>query len=429
MKPLVFWFRNDLRLNDNPALAKALKTGRPVVPIYVWDERSWAPERASDRRRKFQAESLRDLSQALEARGSALLVEAGDPAAILKELCERFGADAVYATKEHTTEEVEREEAVAASAVDLHLEEAMTLVHPEDLPFALAQLPDVFTRFRNKVEKDWVVYETVPAPERISVPEGLTSSEIPVPRGVKDDPRSVLPFEGGGTAAHARLTHYFWTKRRLAVYKKTRNGLLGADYSSKFSPWLANGCISPREIYDEVMRFEEEVERNESTYWLIFELLWRDYFRFVAWRHGARLFWKSGIKAVADRKGDVGPGAADNRAERAFEAWKAGATKDAFVNANMRELAATGFMSNRGRQNVASYLVHDLGVDWRWGAAHFEQQLIDYDPASNWGNWAYIVGVGNDPRPNRKFNTRLQAERYDPEGKYVAVWSQPTLLS
>jgi deoxyribodipyrimidine photo-lyase len=95
----------------------------------------------------------------------------------------------------------------------------------------------------------------------------------------------------------------------------------------------------------------------------------------------------------------------------------------------MRELAATGFMSNRGRQNVASYLVHDLGVDWRWGAAYFEQQLIDYDPASNWGNWAYIAGVGNDPRPNRKFNTRSQAERYDPEGRYVAVWSQPTLLS
>lgn len=429
MKPVVFWFRNDLRLNDNPALAEALKTGLPVVPIYVWDERSWSPERASDRRRKFQAESLRDLQQALEARGAALLVEAGDPAAILQEICKRFGADTVYATKEHTTEEVEREEAIAASAVDLHLEEAMTLIHPEDLPFALAQLPDVFTRFRNKVEKDWVVCETVPAPERMSVPEGLTSSEIKVPEGVSDDPRSVLPFEGGTTAAHARLTHYFWTKRRLAVYKKTRNGLLGADYSSKFSPWLANGCISPREIYDEVMRFEEEIERNESTYWLVFELLWRDYFRFVAWRHGARLFWKSGIKAVADRKGDVGPGAADNRAERAFEAWKAGETKDAFVNANMRELAATGFMSNRGRQNVASYLVHDLGVDWRWGAGYFEQQLIDYDPASNWGNWAYIAGVGNDPRPNRKFNTRSQAERYDPEGKYVAVWSQPTLLS
>ena len=427
MRPVVFWFRNDLRLNDNPALAKALKTGQPVVPVYVWDERSWSADRASERRRKFQAESLEDLRKALEARGGALLVASGNPASVLQDLVSEHGAEAVYATKEHTTEEVEREEAVAAF-VDLHLEEAMTLVHPEDLPFSLQQLPEVFTRFRNKVEKDWVVCESVAAPERIPIPAGLVSTgqEVPV---MTDDPRGVLPFEGGATAAHARLTHYFWTKRRLAVYKKTRNGLLGADYSSKFSPWLANGCISPREIYDEVMRFEEEVERNESTYWLVFELLWRDYFRFVAWRHGARLFWKSGIKAVADRKGDVGPGAEDNRAKRAFEAWQEGTTKDAFVNANMRELAATGFMSNRGRQNVASYLVHDLGVDWRWGAAYFEQQLIDYDPASNWGNWAYIAGVGNDPRPNRKFNTRSQAERYDPEGKYVAVWSQPTLLS
>lgn len=426
-KPVILWFRNDLRVADNPALDVAVKSGAPVLPIYIFDPLFWTAERASDRRRKFQLESLRDLAQALENLGSGLRIRSGNPAEILLHLAGEFGAQDVYATREHTTEEVQRE-AQVAEVLTLHLEEGMTLVHPEDLPFELQQLPDVFTRFRNKVEKDWVVCDSLLAPQSIFSPKGWCSDEIEF-LAVADDSRGVLPFEGGAKAAHDRLTHYFWTKKRLAVYKKTRNGLLGADYSSKFSPWLANGCISPREVYDEIQRFEEEVERNESTYWLVFELLWRDYFRFVAMRHGPRLFWKSGIKPVENRKGDVGPGASDNRAMRAFESWKTGHTQDAFVNANMRELQATGFMSNRGRQNVASYLVHDLGVDWRWGAAYFEQQLIDYDPASNWGNWAYIAGVGNDPRPNRKFNTRSQAERYDPDGKYIAHWSQPTLLN
>lgn len=427
MKTVIFWFRNDLRLVDNPALLRAVREADEVVPVYIFDDRTWSEERASTRRRKFQAESLADLRSELERRGGALLIQSGAPREVLSALAEEHGAEAVFATKEHTTEEVEREEEVASDLV-LHLEEALTLLHPDDLPFALEQLPDVFTRFRNKVEKDWVICETVGAPEAVVVPQGMTSTVWSV-SDVPEDPRGVLPFKGGAAAAHARLQHYFWEKRRLAVYKKTRNGMLGPDYSSKFSPWLANGCISPREIYDEVMRFEVEVERNESTYWLVFELLWRDYFRFVAMRHGSRLFWKSGTKPRSQWKGDVGPGASDSRAKRALEAWQSGCTKDAFVNANMRELEATGFMSNRGRQNVASYLVHDLGVDWRWGAAHFEQHLLDYDPASNWGNWAYIAGVGNDPRPNRKFNTVSQAERYDPEGKYVAVWSQPTLLS
>ena len=153
--------------------------------------------------------------------------------------------------------------------------------------------------------------------------------------------------------------------------------------------------------------FEKEIEKNEDTYWLIFELIWRDYFRYVAMRYGNRIFHKRGIKQESPKW---------RQDRRVFEAWCEGRTKCDFVNANMRELAATGFMSNRGRQNVASYLVHDLGVDWRLGASWFEHHLLDHDPASNYGNWIYVAGVGNDPRPNRKFNTGGQAERYDADG-------------
>lgn len=423
-KPVIFWFRNDLRIGDVPALQAAVETGAPVVPVYIRDERSWAEDRADIRRRQFLFESLEDLQRQLEAVGAGLWVRTGNPAAELRKVAEKFGSEVVYATKEHTTEEQEREQEVEA-VLDLVLEEGMTLIHPEDLPFELHQLPDVFTRFRNKVEKDWLVRPTLPSPEQITVPDGFVSEGLDALKEYwpETDPRAVLPFRGGSDAAFDRIDHYFWSTQGLATYKETRNGLLGADYSSKLSPWLANGSISPREVYDEIWRFEDEVTKNESTYWLVFELLWRDYFRFVAMRHGRRLFWKAGLKPREHWKGDVGPGASDNRAQRAFEAWKSGQTRDAFVNANMRELAATGFMSNRGRQNVASYLVHDLGVDWQWGAAHFEHHLIDYDPASNWANWAYIAGVGNDPRPNRKFNTRSQAERYDPDGAYTKTWT------
>jgi len=189
---------------------------------------------------------------------------------------------------------------------------------------------------------------------------------------------------------------------------------LGGDYSTKFSPWLAHGCLSPKQIYAEVRRYEASRGNNESTYWVIFELLWRDFFRLMAKKYGDKIFLKGGIlgKENGTLRDDF----------KAFQRWKDGKTGKGIVDANMREIASTGFMSNRGRQIVASYLVNDLKVNWQLGAEYFESLLIDYDPASNWGNWNYVAGVGNDPRENRYFNPKTQAERYDPEGKYVRFW-------
>ena len=204
----------------------------------------------------------------------------------------------------------------------------------------------------------------------------------------------------------------------MKFYKKTRNGLLGKDYSSKFSPWLANGCISPRTIYWEVKKFEKDIKKNQDTYWLIFELIWRDYFKYVSLKHGNAMFK---IEGILNTTYDW------HRSKVAFREWAEGRTKDDFVNANMIEVAKTGFMSNRGRQNVASYLAKTLRMDWRWGAAYFEAMLIDYDVHSNYGNWMYNAGVGNDPR-DRVFNVALQAERYDGNGKYQSLWLQKKLF-
>jgi deoxyribodipyrimidine photo-lyase len=207
----------------------------------------------------------------------------------------------------------------------------------------------------------------------------------------------------------ARIREYFWETKNILKYKQTRNGLIGPSYSTKFSPWLAFGCISSRYILSEVQRFEAEVQENDSTYWVWFELLWRDYFRLVAMKFGNEIFKETGItrgsKTTATPKWIQG-----QEGKRRFEAWSQGTTGVPFVDANMRELKATGFMSNRGRQNVASYLVKDLQVDWRMGAEWFESNLLDYDPCSNYGNWLYIAGLGNDPREDRYFNVIKQAK-------------------
>ena len=163
----------------------------------------------------------------------------------------------------------------------------------------------------------------------------------------------------------------------------------------------------------EVGRYEEERVRNSSTYWLIFELMWRDYFAFLARKYPTRIFRLDGPKQRRF------PWRVDHEA---FERWRTGRTGDAFIDANMREIAATGYMSNRGRQNVASFLARDMRVNWLMGAEYFESMLIDYDPASNYGNWTYTVGVGTDPRRDRYFDPTRQAAKYDPRETYRELW-------
>ena len=420
MSRAILWFRNDLRLDDNPALNAAVKECREAVPVYILDERylergPWGFLRTGPYRLKFLLESLHDLDEDLRSRGGRLIVRKGIPEQELPRLAKEYGCSRLYASKEYTHEELKAEKAIAA-ALDTRFYPSSTLFEPENLPFAIGQLPNVFTAFRKRVEQYGTIPESLSPPDEMVCP-GLPDTQIPSVENLgfempPADERAVLAFQGGAMAAHSRLDHYFWNTESLSSYKETRNGLIGADYSSKFSPWLANGCLSTRTLYWEVERYEAEVERNKSTYWMKFELLWREYFRLVAMRYGRRIFYPGGIqdKTVSWKKND-----------RALERWRTGTTGDDFVDANMRELLFTGFMSNRGRQNVASYLVHQLKQDWRKGAAWFESLLIDYDVCSNYGNWMYAAGVGNDPR-DRIFNTHKQASMYDAGGAYRRLW-------
>lgn len=422
MPTSILWFRNDLRLADHPAVTHALADNDAVLPVFIIDPRQIGPlpfgfGRLGPFRAQFLLESLFDLDAQLRIRGSALRVFIGEPAEVLQRIAQEWGATAVYTTLHHAHEEQEQLRRVS-EAIRVKTSEPPTLLHPDDLPFPIDKLPKVFTAFRHKVEAHWKVRDVLPEPTSVPTPQEWTS-QLPTLADLGNeaptsDPRAVLPFRGGRAAALDRLKHYFWDTRSLATYKETRNGMIGANYSSKFSPWLASGSMSAREVYHQVKRFEQHFGANESTYWLVFELLWRDFFQFMAAKHGADLFKRSGI-AGAPPKGD--------RDRRRFEAWCEGRTGQPFIDAHMRELAATGWMSNRGRQNVASYLVNDLGLDWRMGAYWFEHMLIDYDPCSNWGNWQYLSGVGNDPREGRRFDPVRQAGMYDPDEQFIRQWS------
>ena len=427
-KKIIIWFRNDLRLHDHEPLCKALAQTPDILPVYCFDPRSFADTalgfpKTDAFRTKFLIESVADLRKSLQQAGGNLLVRVGKPEEILPALALQHGISAVYASKEVTAEEIAVEDALEASLwknkVSLEFFRTATLFHPDDLSYPVGNLPDVFTDFRKEAEKTVRIRPVFKTPLSLNALPVPDWGDLPAPEDLgllpaPPDPRAVLHFEGGETAGLKRLHTYLWEQDLLRTYKETRNGLLGADYSSKFSAWLANGCLSPRRIYEEIKKYERERVKNESTYWLVFELIWRDYFHFVARKYGNRIFQKGGIHGKEKTK------LYDNHA--LFDKWKDGETGVPFIDANMQELKLTGFMSNRGRQNVASFLVKDLKINWLWGAAWFESQLVDYDVCSNWGNWTYVAGVGNDPREDRYFNILTQAQRYDPQATYIKHW-------
>ena len=426
------WLRNDLRIIDQQSLSLAKQSGLKVVAYYSFDPRHyettpWGFPKTASFRAQFLIESVAELQRSLSALNITLIIDNRPPEQGILDWVNRLNISQIFFQKEWTDEERSVEDNLRAALpkeTEFFTHYDQFLFHPEDIPFELGALPEVFTLFRKQCEKRSTVRKVLP--EIASMPEENRleyTFQIPtLPdlglEQIEQHPNSAFPFKGGSEQAKSRLDHYFWDTNKLSYYKQTRNGLLGIDYSSKLSAWLANGSISSRQIYWEIIDYEKEVKKNQSTYWLIFELIWRDYFKYIALKHQDAIFHLGGI-LNKDYHWDI--------ADAKVNSWIEGTTREPFVNANMIELNKTGWMSNRGRQNVASYFAKDLLMDWRIGAAYFESQLIDYDVHSNYGNWMYVAGVGNDPR-DRKFNVRFQAERYDEGGKFQRLWNQNTLF-
>lgn len=429
-KRVILWFRNDLRLHDNEALIDALDAGGTIFPVYVFDDRvfkgktKYGFQKTGVFRAKFILESVLDLKKSLQDLGSDLIIRTGHPEEVLTDLAKELKTSWIFCNRERTSEELKVQDTLERNlwsiGQEIRFSRGKMLYYTSDLPFPVTHTPDIFTHFRKEVEKIVQVREPFSVPESIHTDlEAVDFGEMPELEdfGFKKndiDKLSGKLLNGGESEGVKRLQNYVWETDHVARYKDTRNEMLGMDYSSKFSAYLAQGCLSPKLIFHEIQKYESSRVKNESTYHLFFELLWRDFFRLMGKKHGDPIFLKGGIK------GEVRPELKDDLA--LFKIWSQGRTGIPFIDAAMRELNTTGFMSNRARQNVASFLVNDLHINWQIGAEYFESLLIDYDPCSNWGNWNYISGVGNDPRENRHFNVILQAKRYDANGCFVKHW-------
>ncbi|MFL2603063.1 MAG: DASH family cryptochrome [Flavobacteriaceae bacterium] len=425
----LIWYRNDLRVDNHSGLFNATRNSDKILGFYCFNPKMFELNelnfhKTNNYRVRFLIESVENLKTELKKNNISLIIKIGDPVEELTNIISKKNINNIYFQNEWTEEEVFEEKSLKNKCVGVkfHSFYGQFLYDPEDLE--IQNISNVFTNFRKHCEKKIEVRNLTDSISKLN-PNNLIREDYNVPTladlGLNDfdvDSRSAFKFKGGADSAKERVDYYLWKSNKISYYKKTRNGLIGLDYSSKFSAWLSNGSISPIEIFWQIKDYEKNILKNQSTYWLIFELIWRDYFKYISMKYGNKIFKIGGILEKDYHW---------SRDKEIFNKWINGLTDEPFVNANMVELSSTGWMSNRGRQNVASYLSKELKIDWRWGARYFESMLIDYDVHSNYGNWMYVSGVGNDPR-DRKFNIKFQAERYDPLNKYQNIWLQKRLF-
>lgn len=413
----LYWFTRDLRLDDMPSLIKLNSVVDRLILVYFDNMSALTPNAfgwpaVGEHRQYFIRQGLDDLQAQLSGLKQHLVVLNGEPETVLPELCAQYNItdigmtylDGVYEAR-HREQLIQR-----LGHLNWHIITNETLFDEQSLPMALADVDNTFTPWRKKIEGNVAV--TTP----IDPPSALKPSPAPPAPGIRHDETTVnvaKTWHGGERFGQAQLNYYFEQTENLSRYKETRNGLLGWDFSSKFSAWLAAGMVSPRRVASRIKNYEQQVVKNDSTYWLYFELLWREFFRLQLKKHGRLLFAAGGYKQHTPNS---------QFDKDMYQAWCEGKTGCDIVDAGMKELNATGFLSNRVRQLCASFFIHELNQHWRYGAAYFEYMLIDYDVASNWGNWLYLAGGGSDPRGQRKFDIQAQTERYDPERAYISHW-------
>lgn len=423
-KTILVWFRNDLRIRDNEILLEAIRKADKILPVYCFDPYYFKRNpsgntKTGSLRARFLIESVADLRNSLKRLGGELIVRTGNPAEIIPQLAAEYMVNEVYHHREVANEETEISEQVEAALwkMKLNLKHFIghTLYHKEDLPFPIKDIPDSFAVFKKKVERDSDVRPCIATPEAIVTPVITDPGPLPALADLGlddaiDDVRGLPVFSGGETAALIQLEQFF-NISQLSGNGKINRIQSPAFQTSKLSPWIALGCVSLRQVYWQVNDHQQTATSNL----LVLDLLWRDYFRFM--------FKKHGQKFIASKEADAEATVTEN-ADTLFELWKNGQTGVAMVDAVMHQLNATGYINNYGRQIAAVYLVNDLKVDWKRGAAYFEEKLIDYSPASNWGNWAFIAGI-NDARESRYAIISPPTTESELKSDYTDKWLLP----
>ncbi len=415
MTTAIWWARRDLRLHDNDALKAALAYGEQVVPIFVLDPALLVAADISEVRVAFLFGGLRGLDADLRERGSRLIVRQGEPADELARLVAETGAEAIYAEADPWPYGRRRDTAVAA-ALPLRVASGLT-VHPVDLVRKADGGPyTVFTPFSRAWQALppptlvglWSPPERLPAlpNELLSLPipnEPILPAAVPFPPGEAEALRRLRAFAGGSAAP---IRNYGDDRNRMDL-----------DGTSGLSPYLRFGMVSARRAavaaLHAVEKAPDAAARKGAETWLN-ELIWREFYMAILHHFPFVLetAFREELRDIPWR---------NNEAE--FAAWCEGRTGYPAVDAAMRQLVTTGWMHNRARMIVASFLVKDLLIDWQWGERFFMQHLVDGDPAANNGGWQWTAGVGTDAAPYfRIFNPSLQGARFDPEGAYVRRW-------
>ena len=402
------WFRRDLRLRDHPALRAALEEGGRVIPVFCFDERLLTGRHASGPRTQFLLECLRELDEGLRRLGSGLVVRRGRPESELARLASETGARAVHLTADVSPFDRRRSErvrrALRDSRVELREHPGLAAIDdPSELRTQAGRPYTVFSPFF----RSWLDAERRPvlrAPSALPpLPSGLAKGRLPSLRALGLYQGVAEPPAGGEAQAQAVARRFL--SGPVREYADGHDAL-GEDRTSRLSPFLHFGCISPRQL-------EERLPRGKGPAEFRRQLAWRDFYH-----HVLAHFPRNARSEFQERyRGTI----RWSYAEKRFEAWKQGRTGFPLVDAGMRQLRREGWMHNRARLVVGSFLTKDLGIDWRWGERWFMRMLVDGDEANNNGNWQWIASVGVDPQPayRRIYNPARHQERYDPRGAYV----------
>jgi deoxyribodipyrimidine photo-lyase len=407
----IWWVRRDLRLGDNQALHAAVDGADQIVPVFVRDPNLWGSPYVGEKRMAFMVGGLRALHQDLQSRGSGLVVREGEPAAVLAALVDELDADCVVAEADVSPYARARDRRVG-EAVPLQRTGGLTVHPPEAIEKQAGGPYLVYTPYSRKWKSLPMPQsgDLLPAPEKLNTPEGIASDGIPSSPQLPDS----VPFPPGEAEARRRLTAFI--QGPICDYADRRDRM-DQDGTSRLSPYLRFGMLSIREAVvraRERVNADEPCARDEGPATWLDELIWREFYLTILYHFPRvrRESFRSDYHNLRWRND-----------EEAFARWQEGRTGYPVVDAGMRQLRETGWMHNRARMIVASFLTKDLLIDWRWGEKHFMQHLVDGDPASNNGGWQWSAGTGTDAAPYfRIFNPVLQGEKHDPEAAYVRRW-------
>lgn len=423
----ILWYRQDLRMHDNEALYEAVRFNHQVIPVYVFDVRlfhgisRFRHRRVHPLRARFIVESVKALRQSWREMGGDLIVRVGKPEEIIFSLAGEFKTSMVYCNRERTRDEVQVQDRLEHNLWSIGQEMRCTrgkmLYYTQDLPFPVPHTPDQFSAFRKELER------IIPVRNMLEIPETMHTLNRPFDAGDIPEPvdfglgpeRGMEPlFSGGEKEGIRRMKEYIWSDGGLKKYRAKDNFLNNALFSSSLSPWLAQGCISPKMVYHEVKSYESIFGPGEASQNLLTELIRRDYCRMITNKYGDKIFQRGGIlkKPVPQVRDEA----------YLFNLWKEGRTGVPLVDSAMKALRATGYLPHPLREAVARFLVSSLKVNWQLGADWFEANLVDYDAASNWVNWLLLAGQMPESGEEKAVSLTYLAKKYDPTGQFIRKW-------